>query len=185
MIFQKESVFFHNWIWTNENIWGVDLVDREVLQKVSIAFLNTAVGNPCLFLDLFSWTELIKSCLSLICAWMVNFDYSWWVSFALEALSRALLVWVEVLNDHRLLDISWFVFEINYDLIWLDLLSVFLIHPRRIHMHFFHLHASLIESMDFHSLIGGEHRVENCKLDLECLPHVINHHRVLSRSGNI
>ena len=185
MIFQKKSIFFHYWIWTNENIWSVDLVDRKVLQKVSITFLNTTVGNPCLFLNLLSWTELIKSCLSLICAWMMNFYHSWWISLALEALSRALLVWVEILNDHWLLDVSCFIFEINNDLIWLNLLSVFLIHPRRIHVDFFHKHASLIESVDFDSLIVGEHRMENCELDLECLPHVIDLHEVLCTSGHV
>lgn len=76
MVFHLENIFFHHWIWADENVRGIDLMDLEVLQKVSITFLDATVSNPSVLLNLSSRAILVKASLSLIGAWVVDLDHS-------------------------------------------------------------------------------------------------------------
>jgi hypothetical protein len=151
-------------------------MNGKVFQEVSITLLNASISNPRFSLDLFSWPKFIKASLPLISAWVMNFNHSWRISLSFKWLSSALLVGIEVINNHWLLKISCFILEINNNFVGLNLLSILFDHPWGIHENFIHLDASFVEPMDLYSLVAGEHWMENCKLNLECLPHVIDHH---------
>jgi len=54
LLFQKKNILFHDRVRTDEHVGVVQLMDREVLQEITITFLDAAIGNPSFFLNLLS-----------------------------------------------------------------------------------------------------------------------------------
>jgi len=131
-LLQFINFLFVNWVWSNQNIHFINLVEKEVVNEISISFMNPAIDNP----DLISvqpkvW--LFRTKISFIVFWILNVQLPSWTSLndcsTLILFDKMIVVFLmcravkltaicvtNIWNSHRAL-------------IWLHIFAVFHIHP--------------------------------------------------------
>jgi len=131
-LLQSMNFLFVNWVWSNKNIHRMNLVEKEIVNEISISFMNPAIDNP----DLISvqpkvW--LFRTKISFIVFWILNIQLPSWTSLndcsTLILFDKMIVVFLKcrvvkltaicvrnIWNSHRAL-------------IWLHIFAVFHIHP--------------------------------------------------------
>ena len=175
-LLQSVNFLFVNWVWSNQNIHFINLVEKEVVDEVSISFVNPAIDNPDL-IGVQPEVRLSRAKLTFIFLWILNVQLPSWTS--LNNCSFLILFdkMIVVFLKSRIVKLTtiWVlnIWDFHRALVWLHILAIFHIHPFEFSRELVHPDLAWFVGFEYKIFTKFINRMRQSISHLEGLPLII------------